>query len=179
MADKVPSCFLLPDLESLGLIVSQLHVNFGCIAACVPTVLKLFEEGLVALGGRIRFLEKTLGASQQKSEGSGRGSTAIRLSALHKSADRSGASGGGHNSAGGGRRKTPVVGPYLNAGCDDDDEGSMGSQQRIISSTGGNIKVQTEVYISVETDRGGAYSEADGGGHGHGHGRFTSSAFRG
>ncbi|KAK7934627.1 hypothetical protein PG985_000122 [Apiospora marii] len=165
-------------LEALGLIVSQLHVNFGCIAACVPTVLKLFEEGLVALGGRIRCVERTLGTSQQKSSSSGRGSTAIHLSAL-KSADRGGAAGG--NSGGGGdRSKTPVVGPYLNAGCDDDD-GSLGSQQRIISNTGCNIQVQTEVSISVETDRGGACSEADGGGHGHGHGhgRFTSAAFCG
>ncbi|KAK8063252.1 hypothetical protein PG996_007904 [Apiospora saccharicola] len=170
-------------LECLNLIVSQLHINFGCIAACVPTVLKLFEEGWVALGGRIKCIERTLGTSQQKSQSSSaRRSTAIHLSAL-KSAER-GATGGGDNNDGRDRSKTPVVvGPYLNPECDDDD-GSMGSQQRIISNTGGgNIQVQTEVSISVETDRGGTYSEdngsGDGHGHGHGHGRLTSSAFRG
>ncbi|KAK8112522.1 hypothetical protein PG984_013048 [Apiospora sp. TS-2023a] len=145
-----------PDIahsESVGLVVSQLHVNFGCISACVPTVLKLFEEGWVALGGRIKWIERTLNTSQQKSQSTGRRSTAIHLSAL-KSAERGATSGGDNSGVGGNRSKTPVlVGPYLNPECDDDD-GSMGSQQRIISkSGGGNIQVQTEVSISVETDR--------------------------
>lgn len=178
MADKFP--FLLYFARPRGPQPRRLplHINFGCIAACVPTVLKLFQEGWLALGGRIKCLERSLGASQQKSRSSGRGSAAIQLSAI-KWADRGGASSG-DISGGGDRSKTPVVGPYLNVECDDD-EGSMGSQQRIILNTGGNIQAQTEVSISVETDKGRTYSEdnGSGNGHGNGHGRFNSSAFRG
>ncbi|KAK8078782.1 hypothetical protein PG994_002589 [Apiospora phragmitis] len=115
------------DFQSIGLIVAQLQINFGCIAACVPTVLKLFEEAWLALGLRLRGVEQTqcFNASQQRSKSSGGGSTDIRLSAL-RSVD--------HGGGGGGRSKSP--GPYLHAGRDDDDndddDESMGSQHRIM-----------------------------------------------
>lgn len=136
-----------PNLDGTltGLLVSQLEVDFACIAACVPTVLKMMEEFWVL------FCVRVLGCSSMaSSDGSSHGQTTV------------GRSRGG-DTINSGRiplsdlrsvdRDPRPTGPY--ASFDKDDEGgSMDSQEHIVKKgsgapTGG-IQVQTDYSVSVE-----------------------------
>lgn len=121
-----------------GLLVSQLEVDFACISACVPTVLKMSEEFWVIFCVRVLGRTMSWSGSNSVSKTGGQASigagSRIHLSDLH-SVDR-----------------TPKPrGPY--ASFDKDDEGSMDSQEHIVKKTanaGGGIKVETDYYVRVE-----------------------------
>lgn len=146
----------IPDSSSLGQIVSQLQINFACIAACIPTVLKLLEEGWVVFCVHVLGYEGGFGTSQSNSRrtggGSGSGTTDIHLSDL-KSIERG----------------PKPSGPYASF---DRDDLSEGSQQLIMQGTEGKIQVQTDVSVHSRKDIG----------RGRGDGviaPFRSTAFRG
>lgn len=114
--------------------MSQIEVDFACIAACVPTVLKMIEE-VVAL-----FFVHVLGRSYHESRGDSTrgentsGSGPINLSDL-RSKDR----------------KPLSHGLYTDLDKDDQ-EGSMNSQEHIIKKGMNSppaIKVQTDVNVTV------------------------------
>lgn len=114
--------------------MSQIEVDFACIAACVPTVLKMIEEVIALLFVHVlgRSYHGSRGESTRGQNTSGSGP--INLSDL-RSKDRKPHSHG------------------LYADLDkDDQEGSMNSQEHIIKKgidSPTAIKVQTDVNVTV------------------------------
>lgn len=116
--------------------MSQIDVDFACIAACVPTLLKTIEEAIAF------FFVRVLGRSYHGSRGEsglsrGDNTTAsghVNMSNL-RSVDR----------------KRRSQGLYTDIGRDDG-EGSMNSQEHIIkkdTDSPGVIKVRTDVDVVV------------------------------
>lgn len=135
------NCYNLLFLDGTvtGILVSQIEVDFACIAACVPTLLKMIEE-LIAL-----FFVHVLGRSYHGSRGESTrgentsGSGTIKMSEL-RSKDR----------------KPRSHGLYTDLGKDDQ-EGSMNSQEHIIKKGMDSptaIKVQTDVNVTVSDSNG-------------------------
>jgi len=124
-----------------GILVSQLEVDFACIAACVPTVLKMSEEFWVIFCVRVLGIKSMewSDSSQHGRSATGRSNTAATT--IHMSDLRSM------------DRDPRPAGPYVS--FDKDDEaGSMDSQEHIVkkgsSAPSSGIKVQTDYYVSVE-----------------------------
>ena len=117
-----------------GILVSQIEVDFACIAACVPTVLKMIEE-VIAL-----FFVHVLRQSYHGSRGaSTRGENTSGSGPVHLSELRSKD----------GKRRSHGI--YTDLSKDDHD-GSMNSQEHIIKrgiDSPTTIKVQTDVDVTV------------------------------
>ncbi|KAH8657923.1 hypothetical protein BX600DRAFT_499961 [Xylariales sp. PMI_506] len=114
---------------STGQVVSRLEVDFACIAACIPTMLKLIEEAWTAFRVAVLGHTSNFGGSN-KSGSQTTGTHHVHLSEL-RSMDRS----------------ARPSGPYTS--FDKDESGSMDSQDMIITKSDGKIRVNTDVMVSV------------------------------
>ena len=79
-----------PDGSETGILVSQLEIDFACISACVPTILRTLDEALAFFVVHILRLPYH-GSTGVKSSFSGKttiGSGHIHLSNLHRSSNR-------------------------------------------------------------------------------------------
>jgi len=124
-----------------GILVSQLEIDFACIAACVPTVLKMTEEFWVLFCVRVLGIKSMDWSEASQNGRSTAGRATGTTNAIHMSDLRSV------------DRDPRPAGPY--ASFDKDDEtGSMESQEQIVkkgaAAPTSGIKVQTDYYVSVE-----------------------------
>jgi hypothetical protein len=121
-------------------MVSQLEVDFACIAACVPTVLKMTEElfvyfciNVLNIKSMATWSDGSRGNNTDKIDNSHNGR--IQLSQLH--------------TVDGDRPR----GPYTNFDRSDE-EGSTGSQEHIVKKNSGvapgGIEVRTDYYVTVK-----------------------------
>ncbi|OKL57225.1 hypothetical protein UA08_07385 [Talaromyces atroroseus] len=118
-----------------GILVSQLEIDFACIAACVPTVLKMLEEALAFFIVRVlgRTYNGTSGMKSSHNDNTTGGSAHIMSNLRSKD------------------REPRIQGPYTS--FDKDDQGgSMDSQEHIIGKVDpptSSIKVQTDYYVTI------------------------------
>ncbi|KAK7995591.1 hypothetical protein PG990_014364 [Apiospora arundinis] len=144
--------------SSLGQIVSQLQINFACIAACIPTVLRLIEEGWINFCVHVLGFEGSFfrGTSQQSNSKRTGGTSGSRTTDIHlKSIERG----------------PQPSGPYAHFDREDD----VSSLELVLQNGEGRIQVQTE--ISVSSGRKNSVCDRDG--EDDANALFRSKAFRG
>jgi hypothetical protein len=119
-----------------GILVSQLEIDFACISACVPTVLKMLAE----IWGF--FMVRVLGRPYH-------GTSGMKSS---NNDNTTGASGHIMSNLRSKDREPRIQGPYTSFDKDDQ-AGSMDSQEHIIRKDEpptSSIKVQTDYYVTVK-----------------------------
>lgn len=131
-----------------GILVSQLEVDFACIAACIPTVLKMLEEFWVIFC--VRVLGRTPMSWNRTDQGAGSSKARVTATSGHKPNDSMTLSAIRTTD-----RDPYSTGPYADLGVYG---GSMNSREHIIRAEGPSCGVQTQRSASVD---GGSHSSGD------------------